>query len=464
MADPTSGPIGAALDRRGFDRGLTGALLTAALMPPNSTMVAVAVPSIADTVRHEPTAVTQALVASYLITAIALQSLGGKLGDRLGYWRVLAIGQGAIALGAVIGFVSTDLSVLAGARILMAVGGALAVPSTGALIRTRTAVDRRGRAFGLFGALMAGAAALGPTLGGVLVDAFGWQSVFVANLPVLAASVLFVAGVRRELVGLPTGSFDWPGSVLLTAFLAFIVLGVERADGSTPALLITGGVLVAAFLWREQHGEDPVVAFDLFRSTSFPAGSLLVCLQNLAMYSLLFELPLVLEVLFDLNAAETGRLLVVMLAAMTVLSLVAGGFVDRFGARTVAVTGSVLCLVGIGVLLTGDLGSVGEVRLPLALLGIGLGLSGPAAQTASLSAIAPERAGMAAGVSSTMRYLGGVVGIALLGQLLDLSGSTDQIVAEHHTMVAVFAAVLGAGLVCALLLPGRQPVEVNRAA
>jgi len=298
----------------------------------------------------------------------------------------------------------------------------------------------------------------------VLVDAFGWQSVFVANLPVLAASTLLVAGVRQELVGLHPAPFDWPGSVLLTASLVLIVLGVERADGSTPALLLTGAALVATFCWREQHAADPVIAFDLFRSIGFTAGSTLVCLQNLAMYALLFELPLVLKALFDLSAAETGRLLVVMLATMAVLSLVAGTLVDRFGARAVAVTGSVLCLVGIAVLLESDLGSAGEVRLPLALLGIGLGLSGPAAQTASLSAVVPERAGMAAGVSSTMRYLGGVAGIALLGQLLDLDGSTDQIVSEHHTMVGVFAAVLGAGLVCSLLLPGRQPAEVNGAA
>lgn len=461
MADPAHGTAAPPASSGGFDRGLTGALLTASLMPLNSTMVAVAVPSISRTVGHEPTVVTQALVASYLITAIALHSLGGKLGDRLGYWKVFGIGQGAIALGALIGFLAENLWVLAGARILMAVGGALAVPSTGALIRTRTSVERRGRAFGLFGAVMASAAALGPTLGGVLVDTFGWQSVFVVNLPVLALSLLLVAGVARDEVGLPTGPFDWPGSVLLTASLALLVIGVESSDGSTLPLVLAGSVLFAAFCWREQTAADPVVAFDLFRSTGFTAGTLLTCLQNLAMYALLFELPLVLEELFDLSAADTGQLLVVMLLAMTVLSLLAGGLVDRFGARVVAVIGSVLCLAGIGALFAVDLDSAGVVRLPLVLLGVGLGLCGPAAQTAALSAISPERAGMAAGVSSTMRYLGGVAGIALLGQLLDLSGTADEIVAEHHTIVGVFAGVLAAGLVCALLLPGR-PHQVVR--
>ncbi len=124
------------------------------------------------------------------------------------------------------------------------------------------------------------------------------------------------------------------------------------------------------------------------------------------------------------------------------MSLVAGRLTERLGARVLAVAGSLACLSGTVILLTSDLDAAGEVRLPLALLGIGLGLCGPAAQTASLSAIAPQQSGMAAGVSSTMRYLGGVAGIAMLGILLDVRGSRAAIVASHHTVVAVFTGVL----------------------
>lgn len=452
----------AAASGRILDRGLSGALLTAALMPLNSTMVAVAVPSIARTVDHGPTVVTQALVAGYLIAAIALQSLGGKLGDRLGYWRVLAIGQVTIAAGALLGFLAEDLAVLTGARVLMAVGGALAVPATAALIRTRTPAGRRGRAFGLFGAVMASAAALGPTVGGVLVDAFDWRAVFVANLPVLAVSLLLTARTGQEVRGAPAGTFDWPGSVLLTAALALVVLGVESSGGAGLPLVLAGVVTFAAFCVREQRAEDPVVAFDLFRSSGFAAGSTLTCLQNLAMYALLFELPLVLKERFDLSAAGTGRLLLVMLLAMTVLSLVAGMLVDRFGARVVALAGSVICVAGILWLLSGDLRSAGEVRWPLAVLGIGLGLCGPAAQTAALSAIPPDRAGMAAGVNSTMRYLGGIAGIAVLGRLLDLDGTHAAVLAEHRTMLTVFTGVLVAGGLLAFLLPGRDRAGTQR--
>jgi MFS family permease len=137
------------------------------------------------------------------------------------------------------------------------------------------------------------------------------------------------------------------------------------------------------------------------------------------------------------------------------MSLVAGRLTERLGPRVLAVAGSLVCLGGMTILLVIDLDAAGDVRLPLAMLGIGLGLCGPAAQTASLSAIAPERSGMAAGVSSTMRYLGGVAGIALLGRLLDLQGGPDDVLSSHHVVVVVFTCVLIMGLCCAALLPGR---------
>jgi MFS family permease len=435
--------------------GLAGALLTASLMPLNSTMVAVAVPSIGRTVGHGPAAVTQALVATYLIAAIALQSPGGKLGDRLGHWRVLTLGQAAVGAGAILGFFATNLSTLAGARILMATGGALAVPATLALLRVTLPLERRGRAFGTFGAVMALAAALGPIVGGVLVDAFGWEAVFVANVPVLAVAALLIASADRVRDARPTGRFDTLGSALLTAGLVLLVLAAQQT-GARPLPLLAGAlVALTAFVWHERRVDDPVVAFDLFTSPSFAAGTLLICLQNLVMYALLFELPLVLEQRFDLGARQTGELLIWLMVAMVVTSLAAGRVTERVGPRALGVTGSLVCLAGLVVLRVGELGSPGQVRLPLALLGVGLGLCGPAAQTASLSAIAPARSGMAAGVSSTMRYLGGVAGIAFLGRALDLDSTPAALLAEHHHVVDVFLGVLAVGLVCAIRLPHR---------
>jgi EmrB/QacA subfamily drug resistance transporter len=449
---PEPAPVG-----RGATRGLVAALLTAALMPLNSTMVAVAVPAIGREFGDDPGRVTQALVATYLIAAIALQSPGGKLGDRLGHWRMFTVGQVAIGLGAVAGFLAPDLVVLAGCRVLMAIGGAVAVPATLALLRLELPPERRGRAFGTFGATMGLAAALGPILGGVLVDAFGWQAVFLANLPVLAVSAVLAASVPRPATSRSTAPFDWVGSALLTAGLALVVLGAQRTDGSAVPVVAGALALLGGLVAWERRVADPVLAFDLFRSVPFSAGTAVIGLQNLVMYALLFELPLVLAKLFHADARESGQLLVFMTVAMVLTSLVAGRMTDRLGPRPVAVAGSVSCLVGAVLMETSNLSSVGSLRPSLVLLGIGLGLSGPAAQTASLSSIDRDRSGIAAGVGSTVRYLGGVVGIALLGRMLDIDAADAIVRHDHHVVLAVFLGVLTAALLAAALLPGRAP-------
>jgi MFS family permease len=433
-------------------------LLAASLMPLNSTMIAVALPDIAREFRYSPGIVTQALVASYLVAAIVLQSPGGKVGDRVGHWRVFAFGQVLIATGAVLGFIAPALGVLAVSRVLMAAGGAVVVPATVALMRIVLSSERRGRAFGTFGAVMSLAAGVGPVVGGELVGVFGWRSIFLANLPVLALSAVLAARAKHAPVsvdGAALPRFDWVGTGLLAATLTSLVLGLQAMGAGSIALVGTCVALLVPFVWWEQRAADPVVALSLFSSLPFAAGSLLVALHNLVMYTLLFELPQVLAALLSWDAAATGRLLIFMMSAMVFTSLVAGRLTDRVGSRPVAVAGSLVCLAGLGVLAAASLSTSGPVRLSLAMLGVGIGLAAPAAQNAALSAVAPERSGVAAGMSSTMRYLGGIIGVAILGRLLDLRGNRDAILYDHRTILAVFAAALLAGLACAALLPGR---------
>ena len=305
------------------------------------------------------------------------------------------------------------------------------------------------------------AAGIGPVVGGELVRAFGWASVFVVNLPVIAVSVLLAAtaGHGRDRAEPRAGRrFDVVGSVLLAAALTALVLGLESAGATGAVLLVASAVLVVPFVWWERRAADPVVAFALFTSVSFTAGSLLVALQNLVMYTLLFELPQVLAALLATDAAATGRLLVSMMAAMIVASFLAGRLTDRVGPRPLAVAGTLTCLAAVAVLAAGDLSSVRELPLPLALLGLGVGLATPAAQTASLAAVPRRYSGAAAGIGSTMRYLGGVVGVALLGRLVDLGGDRSAILAEHRTVLVVFAVALLGAVACAVVLPrGRRP-------
>ncbi len=443
---------------------LVAAALSATLMPLNSTMIAVALPDISAEFDRDPALVTQALVTSYLIAAVVLQSPAGKLGDRVGHVRMVTIGQLLVAAGALLGYLAPSLVLLILARVLMAAGSAALVPSTMALLRHHLPPERRGRAFGAFGALMALSAALGPVLGGELVQAFEWPAVFAANLPVLAVSVgLGVAAGRATPPPRPATRprFDWVGTLLLAAGLTAVIVGL-RPDGDKVWLwLCAGAALLLPFGWWERRASDPVVAFSLFRSVHFSAGASLIALLNLVMYALVFQVPLVAVALFDVDARETGRLLVSMMLAMVVMSVVAGRLTDRFGARPIALAGTIVALAGVVALGWVELSSPGRLVPPLAVIGVGLGLATPAAQSASMSAIRADLAGMAAGIGSTMRYLGGIVGVAIMSLLLDTHGTRGEVVDEHRTLMLVFGGAVLAGLACAALLPGRHDVPVE---
>jgi MFS family permease len=430
-------------------------------MPLNSTMIAVALPSIATDFQHSSASVTSALVASYLVAAIALQSAGGKLGDRLGHWRVVYAGRAILAAGALLGYLAPDLAVLACSRVIMAVGGAVVVPATMALVRVEVAEDRRGRAFGAIGATMSLAAGIGPLVGGELVSVFGWRSVFIVNLPVLAVAAALGGGPRRRearVADRPASRFDRVGAALLTGALVALVAGLQGRGATGAILVVVGALLFIPFVSWERRAADPVVSFWLFRSVRYTAGSLVVALLNLVMYALLFEIPLVTDALFRLGSAATGELLIFMMLAMVVASLVAGRLVDAYGPRPVGVVGTVSCLAGVTVLLVQDPTAAADLRLPLALLGFGLGLATPAGQTASFSGVPAEHIGMAAGLASSMRYIGGVAGVAILGRTLHLTGSRQSVLGAHHTMLAIFLGVLVVSVACAALL-GDRPLR-----
>ena len=442
---------------------LVAASVAATLMPLNSTMIAVALPDISVEFDRDPALVTQGLFTSYLIASVVLQSPAGKLGDRVGHVRMVVAGQALVATGALVGYLAPELWVLVVARITMAAGGAALVPSAVALLRHDLPAERRGRAFGAFGAMMALSAALGPVVGGELVEAFGWRSLFAVNLPVLSVSVALLAFAGRA----PAESrdahprFDWIGTGLLAGGLTAIILGL-RPDGQHVLLLLVGVGLLIPFGWWERRASDPVVAFSLFGSVAFSAGAFLIAVQNLVMYALMLQVTLVAAALFDLDARGTGRLIVSMMLAMVITSPVAGRLTDHFGARPLALAGSVSALLGIATLAWIDLTAPGQLAPPLVLLGIGLGLTMPAAQSASMSAVGWGLAGTAAGVGATMRYLGGIIGIAVMSVLLDVDGTRAEVVSDHRTLMAVFAGALLVGLVCAALLPGRSVAVVHR--
>jgi MFS family permease len=435
-------------------------MIAASLAPLGSTMIAVALPSIGRDIGADAALLTQWLVSSYLIASIALQSPGGKVGDLIGHGRALILGLGLVASGGIVGMFAGEVHLLGAARILMAAGGAATVPATMAILRNQTAADRRARVFGLFGACMGLAAAAGPLVGGELTERFGWRAVFAANLPVIAVSLLLVLRSRKlySRRGDVHPSLDWTGSGLLAAGLTLVVVALRMPGLEALGLGGVGAVLLLVFPFWERRVPSPVVDFSLFRQRAFVGGGVIIGLHNLALYPLLFQLPVFFDQVRHLGARTMGQTLLGLTAAMIFGSMVGGRLSEHLGARVQALAGSLIALAGLWWFADLEAVQVPLDVLPgMILLGTGVGLTSPPAQAASMSTVTPGQSGMAGGVVSTLRYLGGVVGVTLLGALLRDTSSP----ASHQRTIFVYAGALVVAAGVSLLLPGKQKVALG---
>ncbi|HEX8169985.1 MAG TPA: MFS transporter [Thermoanaerobaculia bacterium] len=420
-------------------RRFAGLALAALLAPLNSTIIAVALPAIAGGFHDAPSLVTRCLVTTYLVVSIVAQSPAGKLADLWGTSRVLTAGRAMFGLGALIAAFSPLLAVLTAGRVLMAIGGALSVPTVFAQLRNSVPHARRGRVFGIFGAIMGAAAAIGPLLGGLLTARYGWHSVFFVNVPVVLLSFALEPPRRERRVQRERAArFDFAGSALLGIAVVLLVAAVERG----PWLALAAAAALAAFVWRELRASDPVLDVRLFQRSAFAAGSAIVALQNLAMYSMLFLLPFFLQRSGG-AAAGTGRMLLFFTGAMVLASPVGGRLSDAIGSRAMALAGALVAAAGAALFIAG-----GHLLAALILMGGGIGLATSPSQAAALGAVGASQAGVASGALSTMRYIGGVIGSGFVALLAGGVASAARL--------SVFPAVLLLSAFVALALPGRR--------
>jgi hypothetical protein len=279
--------------------------------------------------------------------------------------------------------------------------------------------------------------------------------VFAANLPVIVLSlalVLLSRGTYTRASERPP-SFDWPGSALLATGLTLVIVALGVSGRTAWWLGGLGALLLALFPLQERRASSPVVDFSLFTRRVYLGAGSIIALQNMAMYPLLFQLPVFFDRVRLLGPRAMGRALLALTVAMMVSSMAGGRLTELIGARMQTLAGSLVALAGLWWF--SDFASVHvplDVMPGMLLIGAGVGITTPPAQAASMSTVEREQAGMAAGVVSTMRYIGGVAGIATLGVLLRDSAS----VAAHQRPVFVYAAALLVALVLSLALPGRS--------
>ena len=442
---------------------LAALLLASAQAPLGSTLVAVALPAIASGLGGDTVHATTLLVSSYLVITILFQGPGGRLSDAFGHERTLWTGIGLFGLGSLIGLVSPSIWLLAVARAIMAIGGALVVPSTMALLRVLVKPEHRGRVFGIFGSVMALSAALGPVIGGVVVEWFGWRATFLVSLPFLAIAAVLLrldppppheADSTRDR-GDALRTLDFTGLAMLLAALVLITAsakleGVERIGG-----LLAGIAAGAGFFIRQWRSEQPVLDVRLLREPVMAGATAIMALQNFAMYGLIFQLPAYFEHFRGTAPRAVGFSLFTMMLGMVVASPIGGRATDRLGARTAGLIGAaVLLAASLALCRLQSFATPAEAIPYLVLFGLGMGLSSAPAQSSAMAAVPPNRAGTAAGLSSTMRYLGGMATIA--AQAAVLGGDSTVTEGSNLAMVALYTAAALLALTAAFVLPRRS--------
>ena len=452
----------------GRARLISGAMLGLAsgaiLVPLNSTMLAVALPSISKEFEVGPASVAS-LVTLYLgAVAIALPA-SGSLGDRFGHRRVFLFGVAAFAFASAIAATAVSFEILALSRVLQAVTGALVSTSSVALLRAMAPADRRGSAFGLFDMLVSTSAAVGPLVGGLLVAGLGWRSLFVVAVPVaifaaVAVGVVarpqpVVGGTAQRAVSRP---IDLPGLGLLAGFLVSLLLGLRglESGGSDALALLAAPIFLLVFVLFELRAEHPAVDPRLFGSWSFAAAVVGVFGATVILHATLVLVPLLVERIQGGDAQTSGFVLLGISALGAVAAPIGGRVSDAVGRRLPAALGTLGSVVGLVALwLVAPEASTLLLGLLLALVGFGMGMSGSPRQTAALEMIEPERVGMAAGTYLTGRYIGGALGATLAGAVL---GGTVT-AAGVSTGFGILAAVAVGVAVASLFLPARPRLE-----
>jgi EmrB/QacA subfamily drug resistance transporter len=425
------------------------------LIPLGSTMIAVALPSIGAEFARAPADLTTWLVNSYLLVSIIGQGPGGKLGDHWGYRITIFLGQCIFGIGCLLPVFIDAFAAIVASRVLMALGGALMVPTVMAVFKITVPAAMRHRVFGYFGAMMTLAAAIGPMLGGLLVHQFGWKAIFLMNLPPLLLSVWLSRNFFREMLHEPPPAqfrFDWQGSVLMACGLAFLVLAMkDELWLLAPALLF-----LALFVWWERTTSQPLIDPKLFSNGYFSAGCAIVALQNLAMYALLFQLPYLLQLLYAWGPERSGPFMTTFMVSIMVASAVGGRLAERLGVRATCVVGSMTSAAGFLWLssIAPDAPSW-HVIGSLVLGGAGMGLANGPSQSAAMSTVENRQSGIASGVLSTSRYLGGIIGVSVLGLLLSASDAAPSLV-HYHTAILIFAGALLFAAGVAFRLPGAK--------
>jgi EmrB/QacA subfamily drug resistance transporter len=366
----------------------------------------------------------QWVIDAYALTLASFMLMSGSLGDRLGRRRVFAFGFGIFTAASLACGLSTDPTMLNIFRAVQGIGGAGMLATTLALIAQEFHGPERATAFGIWGATIGGAVAIGPLVGGALTDAFGWEWIFFVNVPIGIAAIALTVAKVAESRAPDARPVDWPGVATFSASLFLLVFALVRGnpEGWSSTLiegsLIGSAVLMLAFLAIQLRSSHPMLELKLFRKPAFLGVSFASFALHSGMFAMFLFITLYVQNVLGYTPLEAG----VRFLPITVLSFfaapIAGKLLNKIPARVFFGVG--LSLVGLGLLLQRGISVDSTWTTLLAgfmVGGIGIGMTNPAIGSVAVGVVDPREAGMASGINNTFRQVGTATGIAALGAI-----------------------------------------------
>jgi EmrB/QacA subfamily drug resistance transporter len=398
----------------------------------DNTVVNVALPSIQKDLGASLSSL-EWTVNAYTLTFAVLLVTGGRLGDILGRRRMFLFGVVVFALSSAAIGLAPDQAWLVAGRALQGIGAAFMMPATLSIITVTFPPEERGKAIGTWAGVSALALAIGPVVGGALTEYVTWRAIFFLNLPVAVGAVivtLFAAQESRDDTSRHT--IDWPGiaaiSTGLTALVLALIEGNSWGWGSPEivALLITAAIGLIAFAVVELRVREPMVDFALFRSSTFLGTNAVAFIVSFAMLAMFFFTALYMQNILGYSAIQAGVRFLPATLMIVLIAPVAGRLTDRIGPRQPMVVGLTLVAIALFLQTRIDLHTGYELLLPaFILMGIGMALTMSPMSTAAMNAVAAQKAGVASGILSMSRMVGGTFGVAALGALFQHLARND---------------------------------------
>jgi EmrB/QacA subfamily drug resistance transporter len=436
----------------------------------DATVVNIALPSIGDDL-DATLAGLQWTVNAYALTLAGLILIGGSLGDHFGRRRVFVIGVIWFAIASLLCALAPTIEMLIAARAIQGVGAALLTPGSLAILEAVFHPDDRGSAIGAWSGLAGVSTAVGPFLGGWLVEAVSWRLIFLINLPLAVVVVWAARSIPETSNPAVRGQrLDLAGAALTALGLAGVTYALTEGDaqGWTDPTVVTLGVLgvaaLAGFVAVEARGSHAMVPLDIFRNRLFSAANAVTFIVYAALSGALFLLPIQLQVVSGYSPIEAGSALIPLTVVILLLSSWAGRLAQRIGPRLPMGLGPIIAAVGLALLTRAgpDASYLSDVLPAVLVFGLGMAVTVAPLTVTVLGAAGEERAGIASAINNTVARVAGLIAVAVIPLAAGISGDDYQIPAAFddgfETGVMICAAVCAAGGVLALVTI-RRPDE-----